>query len=333
MGSRQLENANLKEEGAWTPTPHHHPWSPPMPAPPRRPLQSWLARTGSHVRRLMGSSWPRGSPSTARSHAWRRARARSGRGWGRARGPARPRGPGAAGRGGDAERRPGGSGRPVAGNAGRLVPRTAPPAGAAERGEEETPEAAGADECRNTAHCGEVGTLRHNVACVEERMAYSTHERARDVWGLPHGQLPRIHGSGLGCQARPQSALPHGGSPRPWAGAPDCLPQKVEPTFPVGSGAQLGHQPGQSPSSPGPTSAPHRPTGGAGRFPHPPLPAGSPAAGSPAGEAVATILLVCISAAWACGLPLLRSRRRALSTLGMLALLSLAGHCWEGTCW
>ncbi|CAM4619596.1 unnamed protein product [Lepidochelys kempii] len=49
--------------------------------------------------------------------------------------------------------------------------------------------------------------------------------------------------------------------------------------------------------------------------------------------AVATILLVCISAAWACGLPLLRSRRRALSTLGVLALLSLAGHCWEGTCW
>ncbi|CAM5131687.1 unnamed protein product, partial [Natator depressus] len=28
----------------------------------------------------------------------------------------------------------------------------------------------------------EVGSLRHSVACVEERMVYSAHERARDVW-------------------------------------------------------------------------------------------------------------------------------------------------------
>ncbi|CAM4624835.1 unnamed protein product [Lepidochelys kempii] len=312
----QLENANLKEEGAlagalwdgggtiWgicslppahpslsVSPPQVDPNSPPTPVEPPRcqPRPDAPSRAGwpgreprSEADGQQGAPLAQGVaqhcqvPRLAPGQGAERQRL------GRARGPARPRGPGAAGRGGDAEGRPGGTGRPVAGNAGGLVPRTAPGAGAAERGEEETPEAAGADECRDKAHCGEVGTLCHNVACVEERMAYSTHERARDVWGLPHAPCPMevldaFHTCLSQLEAQQQAAQLE---KQDRSGAPQC------------------HLHGQL-----------------------------------VNLAVATILLVCISAAWACGLPLLRSRRRALSTLGVLALLSLAGHCWEGTCW
>ncbi|KAH1187965.1 hypothetical protein KIL84_009530 [Mauremys mutica] len=116
----------------------------------------------------------------------------------------------------------------------------------------------------------EVGMLHHNVACVEERTAYSTHERARnEVLDAFHTRLSQLEAQQQAAQLEEQDR----------------------------SGATLCHL--------------HRQL-------------------MNLAVALATILLVCVSA---CSLPLLRSRRRALSSLSVLALLSVAWHCWDHLRW
>ncbi|CAM5174445.1 unnamed protein product [Eretmochelys imbricata] len=353
----QLENANLKEEGALVdPNSPPPPVEPPNASPAQTPPPELAGQDGEPRLEADGQQGaplaqgvaqhcqvPRLAPGQGAEQQ------RLGQGQGGLPGLA---GPGAAGRGGDAERRPGGTGRPVAGNAGGLVPRTAPGAGAAERGEEETPEVAGADECRDTAHCGEVGTLHHNVACVEERMAHSTHKRARDVV-FPMVSSPGSMGRGWGARLGPRAPCPMAGVLVHGPGPQTACPKRWSPRSPWAVEHSWATSRGKALHPRDPPRPPIAPQEVLDAF-HTRLSqreAQQQAAqlekqdrsGAPQWHlhgqlvnlavAVATILLVCISAAWACGLPLLRSRRRALSTLGVLALLSLAGHCWEGTCW
>ncbi|XP_039366543.1 testis-specific protein TEX28 [Mauremys reevesii] len=112
----------------------------------------------------------------------------------------------------------------------------------------------------------EVGMLHHNVACMEERTAYSTHERARDVWEVLdafHTRLSQLEAQQQAAQLEEQDR----------------------------SSATLCHL--------------HRQL-------------------MNLAVAVTTILLVCVSAC---------SRQRALSSLGVLALLSVAWHCWDHLRW